>query len=125
MKFFLNVSLEEQRNRFLRRIDQPSKNWKFSLGDLKERKLWPKYTQAYEAVLSRTSTEYAPWYIIDSTDKRRARLNCISHLLSRIPYEDTPQEEIELPGKCTQTLKPGDILRIETPGGGGYGQPEI
>ena len=74
LKFYLHLSKEEQKNRLLRRLDLPDKNWKFSKGDLKERKLWKKYTHAYEELLSRTSTKYAPWYIIPADDKASSRL---------------------------------------------------
>lgn len=69
IKFFLNIDLVEQKERLQARLDDPKKNWKFSLGDLRERKLWPDYIKAYEEVLTRTSTEYAPWYIIPSNRK--------------------------------------------------------
>ncbi len=74
LKFFLNLSKEEQRNRLLRRLNIPEKNWKFSAGDLKERKLWDKYQFCYEDALNRTSTEKAPWYVIPADDKPTARL---------------------------------------------------
>jgi PPK2 family polyphosphate:nucleotide phosphotransferase len=74
LKFYLHLSKDEQKNRLLRRLDLPEKNWKFSEGDLKERKLWTKYMNAYEDMLSRTSTEYAPWYIIPADNKAVARL---------------------------------------------------
>jgi len=74
MKFFLHLSEEEQRKRFIERIDEPEKNWKFSLADIKERKYWKEYMQAYEACLSATSTETAPWYIVPADDKKNARL---------------------------------------------------
>ena len=74
IKFFLHLSEDEQRQRFLQRIDEPEKNWKFSLADIKERKYWKEYMQAYEACLSATSTETAPWYIVPADDKKNARL---------------------------------------------------
>lgn len=74
MKFFLHLSEEEQRKRFIERIDEPEKNWKFSLADIKERKYWKEYMQAYEACLSATSTEIAPWYVVPADDKKNARL---------------------------------------------------
>jgi PPK2 family polyphosphate:nucleotide phosphotransferase len=80
LKFFLHLSEEEQRKRFLQRIDEPEKNWKFSLADIKERKYWNQYMQAYEACLSATSTEIAPWYIVPADDKQNARL-IISHVI--------------------------------------------
>ncbi len=74
VKFFLHLSEEEQRKRFLDRIDTPEKNWKFVKNDLEERKLWKPYTKAYEACLSATSTKHAPWYVVPADDKRNARL---------------------------------------------------
>ena len=74
IKFFLHLSEEEQRKRFLARIDEPEKNWKFSLADIEERKFWKQYMQAYEACLSATSTKIAPWYVVPADDKENARL---------------------------------------------------
>jgi PPK2 family polyphosphate:nucleotide phosphotransferase len=74
IKFFLHLSEEEQRKRFLDRIDEPEKNWKFSLADIEERKFWKQYMQAYEACLSATSTKIAPWYVVPADDKENARL---------------------------------------------------
>ena len=69
LKFYLHIDLEEQKERLQARLDEPDKRWKFSLGDLDERKLWPDYMQAYEDVLSTTSTKYAPWYIVPANRK--------------------------------------------------------
>jgi PPK2 family polyphosphate:nucleotide phosphotransferase len=74
VKFFLHLSKEEQRKRFLKRIDEPEKNWKFSLADIEERKYWKQYMKAYEACLSATSTRGAPWYIVPADDKENAQL---------------------------------------------------
>ncbi len=74
IKFFLHLSKDEQRQRFLARIDEPDKNWKFSLADIEERKFWNQYQEAYEACLSATSTHEAPWYIVPADDKENARL---------------------------------------------------
>src|ERR1700690_876909 len=74
IKFFLHLSKEEQRRRFLDRIDAPEKNWKFSLADVEERKYWKGYMKAYEACLSATSTKHAPWYVVPADDKANARL---------------------------------------------------
>jgi PPK2 family polyphosphate:nucleotide phosphotransferase len=79
IKFFLHLSEEEQRKRFLDRIDEPEKNWKFSLADIEERKFWKQYMQAYGACLSATSTRIAPWYVVPADDKENARL-----IISRI-----------------------------------------
>jgi len=74
IKFFLHLSKEEQRKRFLARIDEPEKNWKFSQADIEERQFWPQYQQAYETCLSATSTKKAPWYVVPADDKHNARL---------------------------------------------------
>jgi PPK2 family polyphosphate:nucleotide phosphotransferase len=74
IKFFLHLSKDEQRRRFIERIDEPDKNWKFSLADIHERKYWKDYMKAYEACLNATSTDHAPWYIIPADDKENARL---------------------------------------------------
>jgi PPK2 family polyphosphate:nucleotide phosphotransferase len=74
VKFFLHLSKEEQRKRFLKRIDRPEKNWKFSMADIEERKYWPQYAEAYEACLGATSTHHAPWYIVPADEKPTTRL---------------------------------------------------
>ena len=74
IKFFLHLSKEEQRKRFIDRIDEPEKNWKFSMADIEERKYWKQYMQAYEACLSATSTKIAPWYVVPADDKKNTRL---------------------------------------------------
>jgi polyphosphate kinase 2 (PPK2 family) len=74
IKIFLNLSYKEQRKRFLERIDQPDKNWKFSLSDIHERKYWKHYMEAYEDCLNATSTHHAPWYVVPADDKENARL---------------------------------------------------
>jgi PPK2 family polyphosphate:nucleotide phosphotransferase len=80
IKFFLHLSKEEQRKRFLKRIDEPEKNWKFSLADIEERKFWKPYQKAYEACLTETSTRDAPWYVVPADDKENARL-IVSHII--------------------------------------------
>ena len=84
LKFFLNLSKEEQKARLLRRLDLPAKNWKFSAGDLKERKLWDKYMFCYEDLINRTSKEKAPWYIIPADDKPTARLLVAKTILNTL-----------------------------------------
>lgn len=74
VKFFLHLSQEEQRKRFIQRIDDPRKNWKFSAADLRERKFWPQYMKAYQACLSATSTVASPWYVVPADDKNNTRL---------------------------------------------------
>jgi PPK2 family polyphosphate:nucleotide phosphotransferase len=102
VKFFLHLSKEEQRRRFLERIDSPSKNWKFSLGDIEERQYWKQYANAYEDCLQATSTEHSPWFVVPADDKRNARLivsqvvvNTLSALKLAYP-EATPQRRREL-----------------------------
>jgi polyphosphate kinase 2 (PPK2 family) len=80
IKFFLHLSKEEQRKRFIARIDEPDKNWKFSHGDVRERKHWKDYMEAYAACLAATSTEHAPWYVVPADDKKNARL-IVSHII--------------------------------------------
>ena len=84
LKFFLNLSKDEQKNRLLRRLNLPEKNWKFSTGDLKERKLWDKYQYCYEDLLNRTSKENAPWFVIPADDKPTARLLLAEILLKNL-----------------------------------------
>ena len=83
--------------RFLIRIHDPMKQWKLSPMDLQSRVRWEDYTEAKEEMLDRTHRPESPWYIVEGNDKRRARLNCIHHLLSKIPYGEVPHEQIELP----------------------------
>jgi len=95
-KFFLNISKEEQKNRLLRRIELEEKNWKFSGGDLKERKLWDKYMYCYEDLLNRTSTEDAPWFIIPSDDKKTSRLFVAETILETLKkYTDIDEPELD------------------------------
>ena len=82
LKFFLHLSKEEQRKRFLARIDEPDKNWKFSLADMAERKFWDQYMRAYEECLGATSTKHAPWHVVPADDKFNARL-----IISRVVIE--------------------------------------
>jgi PPK2 family polyphosphate:nucleotide phosphotransferase len=92
IKFFLHLSKEEQRKRFLKRIDKHDKNWKFSTSDMKERKYWREYMHAYEACLSATSTEYAPWYIVPADDKDTARL-----IVSRVIVDTLDELKLSYP----------------------------
>ncbi|SDB19217.1 polyphosphate:nucleotide phosphotransferase, PPK2 family [Flavobacteriaceae bacterium MAR_2010_188] len=95
-KFFLHISKEEQRQRLLRRLDKKDKNWKFSPGDLKERKLWDKYQECYEDAINRTSTEKAPWYIVPSDDKPTARYIVAKTLYDNLKkYEDIKEPELD------------------------------
>ncbi len=96
LKFFLNLSKEEQKNRLLRRIDLEEKNWKFSGGDLKERKLWDKYMACYEDLLNRTSTKKAPWFVIPADDKATSRLLVAQTILETLEkYKDIDEPELD------------------------------
>jgi polyphosphate kinase len=97
LKYWLEVSNEEQERRFLARINDPIRQWKLSPMDLPSRSSWYEYSRARDEMLRVTDTKFAPWHILRSDDKKRARLNCISHLLKQIPYKALPQEEIQLP----------------------------
>jgi polyphosphate kinase 2 len=97
IKYWLEVSNEEQEKRFLDRIKDPTKQWKLSPMDLESRRRWYDYSRARDAMLAATDLPGSPWHIVRSDDKRRARLNCISHLLSLIPYEEIPYEPVKLP----------------------------
>jgi polyphosphate kinase 2 len=97
IKFWLEVGQEEQRRRFKQRIEDPLRQWKLSPMDVESYVHWYAYSRARDMMLEATDTEEAPWYIVRSDDKRRARLNCIAHLLSLIPYEDLPRDKVKLP----------------------------
>lgn len=95
-KFFLHLSKEEQKNRLLRRLNKKEKNWKFSAGDLKERKLWDSYQTYYEDAINRTSKEHAPWYVIPADNKPAARLAVASILLETLSqYSDIQEPELD------------------------------
>ena len=102
IKYWLEVSEPEQKRRFEARITDPLRQWKLSPTDLCSRSRWFDYSRARDLMLEATDTEFAPWYIVPSDDKRRARLNCISHLLSLIPYEKVPREKVKLPKRSKQ-----------------------
>src|SRR5205085_1782314 len=97
VKYWLEVSNKEQSRRFQARIDDPLRQWKLSPVDLPSRSRWYDYSQARDSMLKATDSKHAPWYLLRSDDKKRARLNCIRHLLSLIPYEELPREKVKLP----------------------------
>ena len=97
VKYWFSITDEEQQMRFLMRIHDPMKQWKLSPMDLQSRVRWEQYTKAKEETFARTNIEEAPWFIVEGNDKKRARLNCIDHLLTQMPYEEVPHEEISLP----------------------------
>jgi polyphosphate kinase len=97
VKYWFSVSDEEQERRFQRRLGDPTRRWKLSPMDLKSRERWLDYSKAKDDMFAHTDTRESPWWVVDADVKRHARLNCISHLLSTIPYEDLTPEPIELP----------------------------
>jgi polyphosphate kinase len=97
IKIWLEVSDKEQKRRFEARIDDPLRQWKLSPMDLPSRERWYDYSRARDMMLEATDTKHAPWYILRSDDKRRARLNCIAHLLKLIPYKKVEREKVKLP----------------------------
>ncbi|MGI9607723.1 MAG: polyphosphate kinase 2 [Acidimicrobiales bacterium] len=101
IKFWFSVSDEEQERRFLDRIEHPAKRWKLSPMDLESRAHWVDYSRAKDAMFEHTDTKAAPWWVVDADDKRRARLNCIRHLLDSVPYDDDTVEALELPSRQT------------------------
>jgi polyphosphate kinase len=97
IKYWFSVSDEEQERRFQRRLADPSRRWKLSEMDLYARRRWVDFSKAKDLMVEHTSTPEAPWYEVDADEKRRARLNCIAHLLSRVPYEPVEHAALELP----------------------------
>jgi polyphosphate kinase 2 len=102
LKFWLEVSNEEQERRFTARIEDPLRQWKLSVMDLPSRSRWFDYSRARDMMLAATDTETVPWNIVRSDDKKRARLNCISQLLSLIHYEKAPREKMKMPKRSTK-----------------------
>jgi polyphosphate kinase 2 len=97
IKYWIEVSQEEQTRRFLARIHDARKIWKLSPMDLESHRRWFDYSRARDAMMAATDTKVAPWYVVLADDKRRARLNCIAHLLSLIPYKNLPRTRVRLP----------------------------
>jgi polyphosphate kinase 2 len=96
-KYWFSISYEEQERRFRARNEEPIKRWKLSDMDLEEHRQYVRYSMAKDTTFAHTDTKEAPWYVVPSDDKRRARLNCMSHLLSSIPYEDVVPDPVEIP----------------------------
>ena len=99
IKIWMEVSNDEQKRRFEARIDDPIRQWKLSPMDLPSRRRWYEYSHARDLMLKKTDTRFAPWWIIRSDDKRKARLNTIAHLLSQIPHKKLPHDKVKLPGR--------------------------
>jgi len=102
IKFWLEVGMEEQERRFRARIDDPLRQWKLSPMDIESYRRWYAYSRARDQMLRKTSTKDAPWHIIRSDDKRRARLNCIAHLLESIPYKRLSPQKVRLPTRSSK-----------------------
>jgi polyphosphate kinase 2 len=97
VKYWFSITDDEQNFRFMMRIRDPLKQWKLSPMDLESRRRWEDYTKAKEVMLERSHIPEAPWWVVQAVDKKRARLNCIDHLLNQIPYSDTPKAQVILP----------------------------
>ena len=111
LKYFLDVSEKEQERRFRQRIDDPVRHWKLSPMDLQSYRRWWDYTKAYDEMIRATDSPHAPWWIVDSNDKKSARINCITHLLKSIPYERVKFDEPKL-GK--RQKRPDDYIADTT-----------
>ena len=111
VKYWFSISDEEQHARFNMRIRDPLKQWKLSPMDLESRVRWEAYTKAKEAMLERTHIPEAPWWVVEGNDKKRARLNCMAHLLTQIDYAEVPHQEVVLPSRIHNP----DYLRVPTP----------
>lgn len=111
VKYWFSISDEEQNARFNMRIRDPLKQWKLSPMDLESRVRWEAYTKAKETMLERTHIAEAPWWVVEGNDKKRARLNCMAHLLTRIDYAEVAHPEVILPGRIHNP----DYLRVPTP----------
>ena len=97
VKYWFSITDDEQHSRFMSRIHDPLKQWKLSPMDLQSRRRWEDYTKAKETMFERTHIPEAPWWVVEGNNKKRARLNCIAHLLEQIPYKEVPRDEVELP----------------------------
>ena len=111
LKYFLDVSEEEQERRFRQRIDDPLRQWKLSPMDVESYRRWWDYTRAYDEMIRTTDSRHAPWWIVPSDDKKRARINCITHILASIPYERVKFDEPKL-GK--RQKRPNDFVADTT-----------
>jgi polyphosphate kinase 2 (PPK2 family) len=107
LKFWLEVSPEEQTRRLTARIDDPRKIWKLSPMDIKSYDKWNEYTRARDDMFTASDTPWAPWHVVRSDDKKRARLNIITHILNAIDYKELKGEKIELPKRKIDTIPPG------------------
>lgn len=112
IKYWFSITDDEQHLRFLSRIHDPLKQWKLSPMDLESRRRWEEYTRAKEVMLERTHIDEAPWWVVQAVDKKRARLNCIHHLLQQMPYVEPQQQSVLLP----ERERHADYVRHPVPG---------
>jgi polyphosphate kinase 2 len=112
VKYWFSISDEEQHQRFLARIHDPLKQWKLSPMDLESRRRWELYTKVKEVMLERTHIPESPWWVVQANDKKKARLNCIAHLLEQMPYDEIPRPPIALP----ERERHEDYVRQSVPG---------
>jgi len=112
IKYWFSITDDEQHMRFLGRIHDPLKQWKLSPMDLESRRRWEEYTKAKEIMLARTHIEEAPWWVVQADDKKKARLNCITHLLAQLPYHDVTHPPVDLP----ERVRNPDYSRQPVPG---------
>jgi len=103
IKYWFSVGDDEQERRFQERMRSPIKRWKLSTMDIESRKHWVEYSQAKDIMFARTDTPLTPWYVVNADDKKKARLNCIAHLLQQVPYTDLKPVELELPERQPDT----------------------
>ncbi|MCB1488389.1 MAG: polyphosphate kinase 2, partial [Bauldia sp.] len=111
IKYWFSITDEEQQLRFMMRIKDPLKQWKLSPMDVESRRRWEAYTKAKEDMLERTNNPEAPWWVVEAVDKKRARLNCISHLLTQVPFDEVSHDPIALPDR----VRNPDYLRGPIP----------
>jgi polyphosphate kinase 2 len=111
IKYWFSITDDEQHARFLGRIHDPLKQWKLSPMDLESRRRWEDYTRAKETMIERTHIPEAPWWVVQAVDKKKARLNCIDHLLSQVPYHEVEHPHVELPGR----VRNPDYIRHPVP----------
>ena len=113
VKYWFSITDEEQQMRFLMRIHDPMKQWKLSPMDLLSRVRWEDYTRAKEEMFARTNISESPWFIVQGNDKKRARLNCIDHLLHQVPYTSVPHHEVDLPSRVFDPNYERQVLPAE------------
>ena len=112
LKFWLEVSPEEQARRLNDRIEDGRKIWKLSPMDVQSYTRWCDYTKARDDMFKYTDSAWAPWYVVNSNDKKRARLNTLRHILDHVPYQDVPREKVKLPKRETDTKAPADTVKF-------------